>query len=122
MSTRRVFIRDLELLGSIGVHEREKLGPQRIVVNVDLTVDEEGGLAGDDIEHVVSYEEAVRRIEVIVAAGHVNLVETLAETIATACLEDRRVLKALVRVEKPDIIANARSVGVEIERTRQVHP
>jgi dihydroneopterin aldolase len=46
------------------------------------------------------------------------LAETLAELIAAACLKDRRVMAARVRVEKPHVIKNARSVGVEIERVR----
>jgi 7,8-dihydroneopterin aldolase/epimerase/oxygenase len=49
--------------------------------------------------------------------GRVNLVETLREKIAQACVKDRRVLAARIRVEKPDIIPQARSVGVEIERS-----
>jgi 7,8-dihydroneopterin aldolase/epimerase/oxygenase len=57
-------------------------------------------------------------VEAILAAGHTNLVETLCEKIAQSCLTDKRVLSARVRVEKPDIIPNARSVGVEIERSR----
>jgi len=60
----------------------------------------------------------VKKVEAILAEGHINLVETLCEKIAAACLKDRRVMAARVRVEKPDIIPNARSVGVEIERTR----
>jgi dihydroneopterin aldolase len=44
------------------------------------------------------------------------LVETRAEDVAAMCLEDRRVLSARVRVEKLDILEDAQSVGVEIER------
>jgi len=51
-------------------------------------------------------------------AGHVNLVETLAERIAGDCLADARVAAVRVRIEKPDVIANAQAVGVEIVRTR----
>ncbi len=72
----------------------------------------------DDIRNVVSYEIVVKKVEAIIAHGHVNLVETLAERIAEACLKDKRVMAARVRIEKPDIIKNARSVGVEIERVR----
>ena len=114
--TRRVFIRDLEVSGSIGIYDEEKRAPQRIVINVDLVVEE--GQADDRIESVVSYEEVVKAIEAIVAEGHVNLVETLAERIAQSCLADARVVEAVVRVEKPDIISNARSVGVEITKIR----
>jgi 7,8-dihydroneopterin aldolase/epimerase/oxygenase len=115
---RHVFVRDLDLMALIGIYDHEKVKPQRIVVNVDLSVQEAEGPMSDDIDHVVSYEIVVKKIEAIVAAGHVNLVETLAEKFAEACLRDRRVLAARVRIEKPDIIPNARSVGVEIERGR----
>jgi dihydroneopterin aldolase len=114
---RHVFVRDLTLDAHIGVHQHEKLGPQRIRVNVDLAVWEKDldGI-GDQLANVVCYEEVVSGIRALVADGHVNLVETLAEQIAALCLEDRRVRVARVRVEKLDVFADAASVGVEIER------
>lgn len=116
-SLRHVFVRDLMLDAHIGVHQHEKLGPQRIRVNVDLAVFEKDvdGI-GDQLANVVCYEEVVSGIRGLVAEGHVNLVETLAEQIAALCLEDRRVRVARVRVEKLDVFADATSVGVEIER------
>jgi dihydroneopterin aldolase len=115
---RHVFVRDLDLMASIGIYATEKVKPQRIIVNIDLSVQEGQGPNDDDIGHVVSYEIVVKKVESILAEGHINLVETLCEKIAAACLKDRRVMAARVRVEKPDIIPNAKSVGVEIERTR----
>lgn len=115
---RHVFVRDLELMALIGIYAHEKTDPQRIIVNIDLSVFEGEGPQGDDIGHVVSYEIVVKKVEQIIAEGHINLVETLCEKIAAACLRDKRVMAARVRVEKPDIIKNARSVGVEIERQR----
>lgn len=115
---RHVFVRDLELLATLGIYEHEKLKPQRIIVNIDLSVAEGSLDIGDDIHSVVSYEIVVKKVEAMVAEGHVNLVETLAEKIAAACLKDQRVRAARVRIEKPDIIPNARSVGIEIERVR----
>ena len=115
---RHVFVRDLELKALIGIYDHEKVEPQSIVVNIDLSVHEGEGPQNDDIGHVVSYEIVVKKVEAIIAEGHINLVETLCEKIAAACLRDRRVVAARVRVEKPDIIPNARSVGVEIERSR----
>jgi dihydroneopterin aldolase len=113
---RHVFVRDLELKALLGIYDHEKVKPQRIIVNIDLSVKE--GSGDDDIGHVVSYEIVVKKVEAIIAEGHINLVETLCERIAGSCLTDKRVMAARVRVEKPDIIPNARSVGVEIERVR----
>jgi len=59
-----------------------------------------------------------KSIRSIAARGHVNLVETLAEDIATMCLEDIRILSVRVRIEKLDVFADVESVGVEIERVR----
>ena len=115
---RHVFVRDLELMALIGIYEHEKTDPQRVIINIDLSVTEGEGPKDDDIGHVVSYEIVVKKVEAIIAAGHINLVETLCEKIAASCLTDKRVMAARVRVEKPDIIPNARSVGVEIERAR----
>lgn len=115
---RHVFVRDLEIAALLGIYPEEKAKPQRIIVNIDLSVKEGSDCLSDDIKNVVSYEIVVKKVERIVAQGHVNLVETLAELIAAACLSDKRVMAARVRIEKPDVIKNARSVGVEIERAR----
>ena len=115
---RHVFVRDLTMLALIGIHDAEKIKAQRIVVNIDLSVQESESPMPDDISHVVSYEIIVKKCEAIIGEGHVNLVETLAEKFAEICLKDKRVVAARVRIEKPDIIPNARSVGVEIERQR----
>jgi dihydroneopterin aldolase len=113
---RHVFVRDLELEALIGVHGHEKGKPQPIRINVDLTVDEGTGAVADRLKNVVNYEKVVDGIRAIIARGHVNLVETLAEMVAEACLKDKRVLVARIRIEKLKAIEGARSVGVEIER------
>lgn len=120
---RHVFIRDLMLSASIGVYAREHEAPQRIRLNIDLAVDDEGGspmsrqaVGRDDLSRVVDYEAVANQARAIVAAGHVQLVETLAERIAEAILQDPRIRIARVRVEKLDVFADAASAGVEIER------
>jgi dihydroneopterin aldolase len=112
---RHVFIRNLELLAHIGVygHEQGKLQPVRI--NVDLAV-EDVIEVGDRLEKVVDYATIEQKIRALVAAGHINLAETLAERIAQACFDDDRVKTARVRVEKLHALPGAESAGVEIER------
>lgn len=113
---RRVFVRDLVLAALIGVHRHEQDGRQRVRINLDLEVPEDGAPLSDRLSEVVNYQDIVAGIRKIVAAGHINLVETLAERIAARCLTDRRVQRVRVRVEKLDVFADAASVGVEIER------
>ncbi len=120
---RHVFLRDLVLSASIGVYPHEHAAHQRVRINVDLGVEDDGARAlsrarvgRDDLSRVVDYEKVASTVRSIVSAGHVRLVETLAERIAEACLADPRVHLARIRVEKLDIFADATSAGVEIER------
>ncbi len=112
----RVFVRDLVLPARIGIHPHERELAQRVRFNVDLAVEE--SIAPADISAVVSYEDVVLGIKRTLCAGHIDLVETLAESIARFCLADPRVTAARVRVEKLDVFEEAESVGVEIERLR----
>ena len=113
---RHVFIRDLILTCLIGVHKHEQKKPQRIRVNLDLAVTEQSVISTDRLADVVCYEDVADGIRSIVNNGHVNLVETLAEKIASKCLEDRRIKVTRVRIEKLDVFKDAASAGVEIER------
>ena len=115
-SFRHVFVRDLNIMAMLGIHDHEKIESQRVVINIDLTVKESDEPLKDDISNVVSYERVVDHVKDIVGSGHVHLVETLAELIAARCLENPWITGVRVRVEKPDIIPDAASVGVEIER------
>jgi dihydroneopterin aldolase len=112
---RHVFVRDLVLDCNIGVHQHEKGRVQRVRVNLDLGVNETGE-HHDRLENVVCYEDIVIKVRAIVADGHINLAETLAERIAAVCLQDASCRSARVRVEKLDVFDDASSVGVEIER------
>ena len=115
---RHVFIRDLKIEAMLGVYEHEKIYPQTILVNVDLAVPESEEPLNDDHHNVVCYASVVNEIKAIIDEGHVHLVETLAEIIAQKCLKDERVMSVRVRIEKPDAVEDAASVGIEIERMR----
>ena len=109
-----VLIRDLELLARIGVHGHEQGKLQPVRINVALT----GVIDSDDdrLENAIDYEAVAEKIRGLIAAGHINLAETLAERIAAACFEDGRVKRARIRVEKLHALAGAEAAGVEIER------
>ena len=115
--TRQVFVRDLVLDCLIGVYRHERDGAQRVRVNLDLTVYESSDPIDDKLSNVLSYEDLIVKVRAIAGAGHVNLVETLAERIAAMCLAEADVSVAKVRVEKLDVFADASSVGVEISRS-----
>ena len=112
----RILIRNLEVLARIGVHGHEQGMPQPVRINITLSGTADG--AGDKLENAIDYEAVADQVRAIVAAGHINLAETLAERIIAACFEDSRVLHACVRVEKLHALAGAEAAGVEIARDR----
>jgi len=113
-----ILVRDLVLKVSIGIYPHERLAPQRVRINVDMSVLEQVEPTSDNIANVVSYEDVIEGIRRLSSEGHINLVETLAERVAELCLDDSRVERVRVRVEKLDVYAEAASVGIEIERRR----
>jgi dihydroneopterin aldolase len=114
----RVFVRDLVVPCSIGIYPREKGLRRRVRVNAELVVAD--SISGrDDFAEAVNYETVVAGIKGIAEAGHINLVETLADRIATLCLTDPRVASVKIVVEKLDVYPETESVGVLLERRRR---
>lgn len=114
---RQVFVRGLMVRARIGVHDHERRGGQRVRLDIELDVVDSRD-HGDRLDNVVCYQTIVEGVRAILAQGHISLVETLAEKIAAMALADARVVAARIRVEKPDVIADAEGVGVAIERWR----
>ena len=113
--TDRIFVHDLVLPAHIGAYAREHGAPQRVRFAVDAWVARPARPA-QDLRDVVSYDLITDGIRLLVDAGHVELVETLAEQVAALLLAHPRVVRVRVRLEKLDTGAGV--VGVTIERTR----
>jgi 7,8-dihydroneopterin aldolase/epimerase/oxygenase len=112
---RIVLIGDLVLAARIGIFAHEQDASQRVRFNIELGVPDRPPQR-DSIREVVRYDHVIDAIRKIVASGHVNLVETLAERVAAQCLMAPGAIWVRVRVEKLDIAPDAASVGVEIFR------
>ncbi len=118
----KVIIRNIHARGIIGINDWERQIPQDILINIDLyTVERPVGTA-DNISEAVDYRSVTKKVLNYAENAKRFTVEALAEDIAQICLEDERVLKTTVRVEKPGAVHFAKSVGVEIERSRLSSP
>jgi dihydroneopterin aldolase len=112
---RRLFLRDYEVWINIGVHEFEKRGEQRVVINVDLFIPlEQSTPHADELHEVVDYDFIRRSISERVARGHIHLQETLADDLLRVMLAHPRVRAARVSTEKPDVYPDCDAVGVEV--------
>lgn len=112
----RIFVRGLVLPVAVGVYEEEQGVTQKVSFTVEASVATSVSPKGDVLAEVPSYDDLARAVRAVVADGHINLVETLAERIAERCLSDERIVSVLVRVEKLE--RGPASVGVEIVRPR----
>jgi dihydroneopterin aldolase/2-amino-4-hydroxy-6-hydroxymethyldihydropteridine diphosphokinase len=120
--TDRIQIKDLLLRTIIGINDEERRNKQDVLINITLHADTRAAGASDDIADAVNYRTITKRIIRSVEGSQFFLVEKMAAEIAAICLEDPRVERATVRVEKPGALRFARSVGVEIERGRGATP
>ena len=112
---RRIFLRNYELAANIGIHEFEKQGAQRIIVNVDLFVPLDVTTpAQDKIAEVLDYDFIHATIRERVRTGHINLQETLCDDIARVLLAHPLVRAVRVSTEKPDVYPECDGVGIEV--------
>jgi len=114
-----IHIKDLLLRGIVGINKEEREKRQDILLDITLFADTSVAGRSDDISDAVNYRTLTKRVIRMVEASSFFLVERLAAEVVALCLADPRVEAARVRVEKPGALRFARSVGVEIERTRE---
>jgi len=114
----RIHIRDLALRCLIGVFPEERREKQDVIINIVLECDHRAAARSDKLEDAVDYKSIKKNVVALVEVSRFNLIETLADRIAALCLENPRVSSVTVTVDKPGALRFARSVAVEITRTR----
>jgi dihydroneopterin aldolase len=113
-----ILIRDLRVEALIGIHKRERHVPQTVSLDLDIGLPGETVFASDRVADTIDYEQVVLRIRALAASGHFRLVETFADRVARLLLQDFAAPWVRVSAAKIGILANARLVGVAIERRR----
>jgi FolB domain-containing protein len=114
----KIIIKDLHARGIIGINDWEREKPQDILISIDLFTENRKADAPDVITECIDYSEVTKKVLKHAENARRYTLEALAEDIAGLCLEDHRVLKTTVRVEKPGAVRFTKSVGVQIERSQ----
>ena len=115
----KIYIRDLSIRCIIGVNQEERTEKQDVIINIILFADTRKAGQTDDLDDSVDYKKVKKTILSLVENSEFLLIEKLAEEIAKVCLEDSKVQKVNVTVDKPGALRYTRSVAVEIVRTRE---
>jgi FolB domain-containing protein len=118
MPQDKILIKDLLLRGIIGINDWEREKRQDILINITLTGDLSQAGQTDQIDDTINYRTITKKVIKLVEEGKPYTVEHLAAQIADICLQTQGVELARVRVEKPGALRFARSVGVELVRTK----
>lgn len=114
----KIIIKNILARGIIGIRDWEREKEQNILINLELYYETRTPEAPDKIEICVDYSKVTKKVMNLAETAKRFTLEALAEDIAHLCLEDSKVLKTTVRVEKPGAVRFSESVGVEIERSR----
>ena len=116
---RTVFIKDFTVEEIIGIHEHEKIKKQKIKFNIVLVINQSSVPDEKDIKSIVDYEKITNKLENLAKSKKYNFLESLAEDSFEEIFEDKRINSVTIKIEKPEAIKNAKSVGVEVFKTRK---
>jgi 7,8-dihydroneopterin aldolase/epimerase/oxygenase len=112
-----IFIDELRVDTWIGIYPREKALPQTVEISLQIGASTASAGASDDIHDTIDYAVVVERLRGELGARHFNLLEKLAEYVATLLLEDFGAQWVRVSVGKLGMLHGVRRVGVIIERS-----
>lgn len=114
----RIQLTGLRAFGRHGVHAFEREQGQDFIVDIALDLDLAPAARSDDVRATVHYGELADRLAEVVSGEPVNLIETLADRLAAACLADERVVAVTVTVHKPQAPIRHRFADVAVTLTR----
>lgn len=111
-----VLIQDLEVRCVIGVHGWERRVHQRLLLDLELTVDVAGAAREDDLARTIDYAAVCSQVSQLAKASAFRLIETLAVRSAELLLETTAASRVTVTVHKPGAVRQAGRVGVRVTR------
>ena len=113
-----IHIKDLTLKTIVGIFDWERVNKQKVVMNLWMDYDARKAVQTDEIKHAVDYKMITKQILKEVPASRFFLIEKLAQKVLHIVWKDKKIVKAIVRVDKPGALRYARSVSVELVQKR----
>ena len=115
---RTVLIKDFIIYEIIGIHQSEKVNKQKIIFNIVINVNQNIYPDENNLGSIVDYEKITNKLENLAKNRKYNFLESLAEDSFDEIFSDKRINSVKIKIEKPDAIENAQSVGVEVFKSR----
>jgi len=115
---RTVLIKDFIIYEIIGIHQNEKINKQKVIFNIVINVNQNIFPDENNLASIVDYEKITNKLEILAKNKKYNFLESLAEDSFKEIFSDKRINSVKIKIEKPDAISNAQSVGVEVFKSR----
>jgi FolB domain-containing protein len=115
----KVFIQNLHATVILGIHDWERVTLREIIINVTMFTDTRPAALSDNISDCVNYSDMAKKLRAHAESAARMTVEALANDLAEICLQEPRVVKVILRVDKPGAVTEVDSVAVEVERENQ---
>ncbi len=115
---RTVLIKDFIVNEIIGIHEHEKIKKQKIIFNLVIDVNQNTVPNDSDLNSIIDYEKITNKLKNLTKNKNYNFLESLAEDSFKEIFEDKRINAVKIKIEKPEAITNAKSVGIEVYKNR----
>ena len=111
-----IFIKQLEVISSIGVYDWEKSVQQKLYFDLEMAFDNKPAASSDDIKLALNYFSVSEAVNNFAQTHQFELIETMAESVATLIMAQFAVPWVKVTLHKPGALPKAQSLGVQIER------
>ena len=111
-------IENLRLGATVGIYEWEQKIKQDIIINIEIEFDGREAIEKDSIEHTVDYKTITKKIIAMVEDTKYNLIERISGDVVKLIMEDEKVLRASVKVDKPGALRFTDSVSVTNTESR----
>ena len=115
---RTVLIKDFLIQEIIGIHKHEKVNKQKIIFNIVININQNTIPDENNLSSIVNYEKITNKLKNLVKSKKYNFLESLAEDSFREIFKDKRINSVKIKIEKPDAITDAKSVGVEVFKSR----
>ncbi len=111
-------IKNLRIPTIIGFNPEERITLQDVIINLEIEVNITGAVHSDSEEQIYNYKTITKAIIAFVSASKYNLLEKLTYEVLQLLMNDERVMRARVEIDKPGALRHSESVSVELEEIR----
>jgi len=115
---RTILIKDFIINEIIGIYKHEKTNKQKIIFNLVIDVNPNTTPDENNLASIVDYEKITNKLKKLIKSKSYNFLESLAEDSFKEIFKDKRINSVKIKIEKPEAIKNATSVGIEVFKSR----